>query len=118
MSELIKVSSASQEESLVLPGGMKLEIFNIENWKFEEAPVTSEYVGAVSRVVGKCKLDGFENLAYEWTAAEKDIEIFGNGDDAKWREYVQHSFGQALLTKKEVYLQQIKSGLNKAIGFN
>lgn len=85
-------------ESLIVPDDCNLNFFKIENWDFQKL-VPDKHTKGYMKLEAKCKIMGFEKCVYEWIASDKDIELYGFGDEDLWRAYVIQSFNNTLIAK-------------------
>lgn len=99
----------SVPESLEVPVCSDMKLYDLDNWSFSQVMDSGfdPNNGTVGRIVGECKLTGYERLKFEWTLTQKDIDVLGHGSENGFRSYVIESFGNALQIKKEDYLRKI-----------
>lgn len=108
MNYIRNTSTQNIEESLVLPSNASLKVYALDSWNF--SPLVDRPDGTY-KLYAECNVDGFENLKYEWTFEQVDLNRFGNSNENDFRQYVMGSFENTLLTLKEKYLNRIKNAI-------
>lgn len=100
----------SAPESLEVPVCSDFKLYDITNWSFSELmDNVDKSNGAVGRLVGECKLEGYEKLKFEWIAHQRDIDELGHGSETGFRQYVMESFESVLQVKKDDYLRRVSN---------
>lgn len=98
----------SAPESLDVPVCSDFKLYDIKNWSFSQLlDDVDTRNGAIGRIIGECKLSGYENLKFEWIITQKDVDEIGYGSQEQFRGYLIESFSNVLQIKKDDYLRRI-----------
>jgi hypothetical protein len=100
-------------ESLLIPPNVTLSYLDFSNWYYEDIQPEE---GCVGEIHLKNKASGFEDIGYQFKAAQVDLDLMCEGSLDKWKEQKMSDFQESLQYKRKQFLDKIKNSLKIAIG--